>query len=164
MGMGVFAAGSLVGSDRARYLGLRSAAEVALSAGALRAAENLAQELLDTGRGEPDDWYAGNAVHFGHQILGRVHLRRGDFDAAEAELLESGRTPGSPQLHSFGPNMALAVELLGVERHQAVLEFLDLCRTFWCRDGHPEKETRLNQWIDQVSASDTPDFGPNLIY
>ena len=45
---------------------------------------------------------------------------------ANAYLLAVGRTPGSPQLNSFGPNMALAAELLQKEVRDTVLQYFEL--------------------------------------
>ena len=78
----------------------------------LAKAGEYAEKLLATARPEKDDWNYGNAVFEAHTILGRVALSRDDIRGAERHLLESGRTPGSPQLNSFGPNMILADRLL----------------------------------------------------
>lgn len=169
LGAGLYTLGDLVGSTRTRLLGLRSAAERALSRGDPDRAEELARELLEAAGDFRDHWYHGNALHHGHQLLGRVHLRRGDPEAAERELLEAGRTPGSPQLVSFGPNMTLARELLLEGRREAVLEYLELCRAFWCPDDaeHPsasQNRDRLDGWVREIRAGRVPDFGPNLIY
>jgi hypothetical protein len=45
-------------------------------------------------------------------VLGQVALRRGDAKKAASFLLAAGKTWGSPQLNSFGPNMPLANDLL----------------------------------------------------
>jgi hypothetical protein len=44
--------------------------------------------------------------------LGLIAVHKNDIETARRELLESGKTPGSPTLNSFGPNMILAKELL----------------------------------------------------
>jgi len=38
-------------------------------------------------------------------------LKEGKVEDAKHYLLEAGKTPGSPQLNSFGPDMSLAEEL-----------------------------------------------------
>jgi hypothetical protein len=72
-------------------------------------------------------------------------------------LLKAGATPGSPQLNSFGPNMALAKELLDKGEREAVLEYFTLCSKFWDRD-------ELKEWMALVKDGVTPKFGANLVY
>ncbi len=161
--LGAYTVGAAVGSPYARLLGLRGAGERALANGDTEDAELLAKELLELAERYRDDWYYGNALHHGHQILGHVHLKRGDPGAAERELLKAGQTPGSPQLNSFGPNLTLARDLLREGRREAVLEYLELCRGFWCQVS-ALSETRLDCWIEEIRNGAVPDFGPNLIY
>ena len=105
------------------------------------------------------DWYYGNAVYYGHLVLGEVALARGDKSGAATELLAAGRTRGSPQLNSFGPNMRLAKALLQAGERAAVLGYLQSCASFWAL-GH----RRLQDWAELVSTGGVPDFGPNLGY
>lgn len=135
---------------------LAKAAKAAFEAGDLNGARSYALELLEA----PDksSWNYGNAVHQGNLILGRLALRSGDVELAKLHLSEAGKTPGSPQLNSFGPNMALAKELLEVEERQAVLEYFALCGEFW------PKHDRLEAWASDVEAGRIPDFAANLIY
>ena len=168
LGLGVYAVGAAVGSPYARLLGLRSAAERALANGDTEDAEFLAKELLELAGRYHDDWYYGNALHNGHEILGLVHMKRGDLVAAERELLKAGQTPGSPQLNSFGPNLTLAHDLLLEGRREVVLEYLELCRGFWCHKRKTQSssgsEIRLDSWIEEIRGGTVPDFGPNLVY
>jgi hypothetical protein len=165
-----------------RYALLASAAKLAVKAAALGDAQSYAVELLDSAT-NPKDWNYGNAIFFGNMVQGQVALRRGDPASARSHLLAAGRTTGSPQLNSFGPNMSLARDLLtGVaeipnagpspratrvqrrfeaspEARQTVLEFFDLCRVFWTMGSD-----RLQQWSQQVRNGVVPDFGANLDY
>jgi hypothetical protein len=102
-----------------------------VDAGALDRAEQVAHEALLGAEKFPKDWNHGNALHQAHTALGRVALRRDKLAEAKVHLLEAGRTPGSPQLNSFGPNMLLAQELLERGEKEVVLEYFDLCRAFW---------------------------------
>jgi hypothetical protein len=87
-------------------------------------------------------------------------FERGDLSGAGAELLEAGRTPGSPQLNSFGPNMALARELLGSGQTAPVREYFSLCRRF----RMPQfADPKLNEWDSDVVAGREPRFGANLV-
>ncbi len=167
-GLGVYAAGAVVGSKYARLLGLRAAAELALANGRLDHAQRLAEELLDLASAYRDDWYYGNALHNGHSILGLIEMERRNFLGAAAELLEAGKTPGSPQLNSFGPNLTLARDLLHEGHTGPVLEYLELCRVFWYPDARSEASSanaaRVVRWVEEIRLGRVPDFGPNLIY
>jgi hypothetical protein len=88
-----------------------------------------------------------------------VSLREGDVEKAKLHLLESGKTTGSPNLGSFGPNMSLAKQLLECGEREVVLAYLDLCGRFWERGS-----ARLAEWKDQIAKGETPAFGANLIY
>ena len=76
-----------------------------------------------------------------------------------AYLIEAGRTPGSPQLNSFGPNMLLAKELLEKGETATVLEYLDLCTKFW-RIDHGSVST----WKKLIADGKQPNFFANLLY
>ncbi len=169
MGTGLYAVGNLFGSRKACLLGLRGASERALARRDLTEAERLAADLVQLAAVFPRDWYYGNAIHHGHELLGRVHLERGDLGDAERELLEAGRTPGSPQLCSFGPSFRLARDLLLEGRRGAVLEYIELCRRFWCPEGARSESATVNRarlvrWTEEIRDGKVPDFGPNLIY
>jgi hypothetical protein len=100
-----------------------------------------------------------NAIFFCNMVLGQVVLRRGDAKKAASFLLAAGKTSGSPQLNSFGPNMSLANDLLAAGERQSVLDFFDLCSSFWKMDSG-----RLQKWHKNVAAGVDPQFGANLLY
>jgi len=107
--------------------------------GDLERAREIAQTALAMAAHYPDSWNFGNAVHYGHTVLGLVALRAGDPKVALSELIASGEVRGSPQLNSFGPSMRLARELLKDGERDGVMVYLGLCRKFW----------KLGQrWID----------------
>jgi hypothetical protein len=118
-----------------------------------------ANEVLTTATKYRNDWNYGNAIHKGNLALGLVALREAKIDLAEDFLLRAGRTPGSPQLSSFGPNMVLAKDLLEKGRREKVLEYFALCGKFW-QDDHG----RLKVWSALVKEGREPDFGPQLLY
>lgn len=142
-----------------RFYALNEAAKESFSAGKYDEAKAYAEELLSLAEKYPDDWNYGNAVFDAHLVLGRSALVNGDIDLAKEHLLSSGRTPGSPQLDSFGPNMSLAKDLLERNEKDAVLEFFDLCEKFW-DPGCSE----IPQWRAEINAGRIPDFGANLHY
>ena len=159
LGLACFAAGAVTRSKLLRSLGLPSIAERELRRGRFDAASLRANQLLDIGRASPSDWNSDNAIHKAHLILGRIALARGDFERAGAELIASARIAGSPQLGSFGPSMALALDLLRAGRPEVVLEYLALCENFW-EMGLPQ----LRAWTQDIRNGHTPSFGANLVY
>lgn len=104
-------------------------------------------------------WNYGNLVHHHHLIRGGVALASGDVQTAIKELHEAGKTPGSPQLDTFGPNMLLAKALLERGQRDAVLTYLEQCRKFW-EDGLGQ----LDEWKAEIGRGETPDFKANLLY
>lgn len=146
-------------SESTRFYRLDDLAKQAFEAGEIEKASKYANELLETAQKYPKDWNYGNAIHHGNNVLGRVALKQGDVKKAVQYLLEAGRTPGSPQLNSFGPNMSLAKELLEKGEKDAVLQYFELCRKFWRMDAG-----KLDNWTKEVKVGETPDFGANLSY
>ena len=140
----------LDGVDRLmRYAFLPQLAKAALTANAADKANLYASELLATvGSG---DWNDGNAVHDAHVVLGLLALKASHVGAAAQHLLEAGKTTGSPQLNTFGPDMALARQLLAAGERDAVLDYLALCEKFWV-SGRPQ----LKAWTDAIRAGGTP--------
>jgi tetratricopeptide (TPR) repeat protein len=137
-------------------LWLAGAAEAALEADDLDGAGDRARELLGVAERIRSTWNYGNAIHRAHTLLGRVALARGDLRAASAHLLDSARVTRSPQLASFGPSVRLARDLFDAGEHDAVLDFLDLCKSFWRRTD------LIDHWRSQVTDGQIPDFGSNL--
>jgi len=155
--LGFWAFTPVFGRQYGRFLRLRGLAEQAFERGKFVEAATLAEELLATSEKYRDDWNYGNALHAAHILLGRIRLKNGSMEEASEHLLMAGRTPDSPQLNSFGPNMRLAMELINIGERAAVLRYFDLCRQFW-----PVGNDRLNLWSSQVLEGEQPDFGPNL--
>ena len=138
---------------------LTAQAQAALKAGD-PAASALAGQLLRENT-DKSSWNYGNVVYDANQILGLAALRRGNVSAAKSYLLAAGRTPGSPQLDSFGPDMTLAQMLLAQGQKQTVLTFLDLVAKFWATPK-PGMErfsalsarngAQLHKWERQIRA------------
>ena len=140
--------GGLSGQERA--FALPDLAKAAVDAGALDKAVGYANEALQhAAQSDPRqrDWNYGNEIYTGNMVLGLVALRQDDVGKARQYLLESAKTPGSPVLGSFGPDLRLASELLKKGEKDAVLEFLEACRSFW-KIGGP----RLDALIAKVRA------------
>lgn len=73
----------------------------------------------------------GNAIHWANITLGHAALAHEDVRAASDYLVRAGKTPGSPQLNSFGPDRDLARALLERGERDAVLTYLTDCARFW---------------------------------
>jgi hypothetical protein len=146
------------GPDR-RFHALGGIAKAALAASSMQKAEAAARELLAGAADRPGDLESGNAIYTGYSTLGLVALSRGNIGAARAELLAAGRTKGSPQLNSFGPDVTLAKTLLERGERDVVLQFFDECRAFW-----KQGQQRLDQWSELVRQGLVPEFGQNLRY
>ena len=167
--LGAYTINALTGNVYMRFIGLRSAAERALELGDLVEAESLAKDMLRLAEQFKDDWHYGNAIHHGHRLLGLIALQREDLKGAQAHLLQSGRTNGSPQLNSFGPNMSLAKAYLeaGGDK-ETVLDYIDECSRFWRMPDSEISTTLIEQtlasWRETVEKGEVPDFGSNLHY
>ena len=135
---------------------LVSLAKMALAAEEREKARDYATRLLQQAPEHVGKWNYGNAIHDGNSVLGRLALREGKMQEAKTFLLNAGKTPGSPQLNSFGPDIALAAELLEKGEKEAVLAYFELCRGFWKMGGE-----RLDAWTQAVKENRTPEFGAN---
>jgi hypothetical protein len=146
-------------SDQERFYALNDAAKQSFVLGKTEDARTYASNLLALLPKFSNDWNYGNAVQDANLVLGRVAVKEGHIEEAKHLLLEAGKSPGSPQMNTFGPNMSLAKDLLEKKERDVVLEYFELCRKFWEMDGG-----RLNQWSQEVKAGKIPDFGANLVY
>ena len=145
------------GDSERRYNKLTDLTKAAMAADATEKAAAYANELLAAAKKDKKGWNYGNALHEGHATLGLVALRNNDVSTARRQLLEAGKTPGSPQLNSFGPDMTLANELLKKGERDTVLEYFTLCRSFWKMGT-----SQLDAWSATVREGETPIFGANL--
>jgi len=148
----------LTPDNYSRSLLLDDLAKTAFEAGQFDKAERYARQTLDMATNRAD-WNYGNAIHHGTLVLGRIALAKGDVGQAKKYLVEAGKTPGSPQLNSFGPNMLLASELLKRGEKQAVLDYLDAVGMFW-----EMGKNKLKEWSEAVKNNAVPSFGANLNY
>ena len=141
-------------TDMARDALLQSLAKVAFAANKPTKAKKYADKMLSQ---NISNWNYGNNIHHGNIILGRIALTLDDVEEAKERLIKAGKTPGSPQLNSFGPNMTLAKELLQRGEKDVVLKYIELCSKFW-KMG----KTRLDEWSVVVKDGKIPNCGSNL--
>ena len=146
-------------SGENRFYALDDAAKESFDVGKIEDARKYATELLTMAPNFQQDWNYGNAIQDGNIVLGRIALRDDKTEEAKQFLLNAGKSRGSPQMNSFGPNMSLAKDLLQKGEKDVVLEYFELCRKFWTMDNG-----RLNEWAKEVKDGKIPDFGANLVY
>jgi hypothetical protein len=142
-----------------RWCALGAAAKTAVWFDRDDEARDYSKELARLAPRYKDDWNYGNAIQDFNIVFGLLSLKAGDSDSARRHLLEAGRSPGSPQMDSFGPNMSLAKALLDHGHPDVVLDYFDLCRRFW--EMH---RGRLDEWTHAVNTGSNPDFKAFLIY
>jgi hypothetical protein len=136
-----------------RFYAASDGAMAAYHLGEYDLAWDVAIEAIALAEAFKDNWNYGNALHYAHTVLGLLAARSGNIELASAELLASGTVRGSPQLNSFGPSMRLARELLKMQRTEPVLQYFQLCRTFWEMGG-----AWLEIWEKKVKRGAVPLF------
>lgn len=125
----------------------------------LKEARVIAETLLASNT--VSNFNCGNIHYHMHSLLGRIALREGDLAAAKRHLAESGKTSGSPQLNSFGPDFVLARGLLQKGEREAVLAHLDKVAVFWenpeIRTSSPlDHQKKIKQWKQAIGAGQIP--------
>ena len=145
--------------EEKRFYGLTKCLQEKFEGGKIKETKDSIKELKVLLSKYLNNWNYGNATHKINITMGRIALRDGKIDEAKMYLIEAGKTQGSPQLDSFGPNMSLAKELLEKGEKKVVLEYFDLCRVFWKTDY-----SKLDTWTADVKNDRIPDFGANLIF
>ncbi len=143
----------------ARFYALNDAAKESFVAGKVEDAQKYAQELMTLLPKFKGNWNYGNAVQDANLVLGRIAVQEGRIDDAKAYLIAAGKSTGSPQMDSFGPNLSLAKDLLEKGEVDVVLEYFELCRKFWKMDNG-----QLDKWSQQAKDGKIPNFGANLVY
>jgi serine/threonine protein kinase len=136
--------------DQWKFHKIGERAQNAFDQNDLAAARQLAEEYLKLADKYPADWNYGNAIHDANALLGRIALVEGNLVLAKEHLLAAGKTTGSPQLVSFGPDLALAGELLARGETDAVLQYLSQMSAVL---RSPEKITRL---VTTIQRGETP--------
>lgn len=111
----------------------------------------LAKENLELAAVYQCNWNFGNAIHDTNRVLGLISLKSGDIDAAAGYLLKAGKSTGSPQLDTFGPELDLANELLQLGKVDAVTSYLKDIKSFWeMNDG------QIDRWLAAIEKGEKP--------
>lgn len=134
-----------------RFYSLEDEINVAYLDGKYVLAEKLIMEYLKLASIYRCNWNYGNAIHYSNRILGLISLKKGNTDKAVNHLLEAGKSTGSPQLNSFGPNLDLANELLKLGKNDAVKTYLRNIKNFWEMD-----DGRIDNWLEEIENGGTP--------
>jgi len=114
-------------------------------------AVTLAKEYLDLASTYRCNWNYGNAIQDANRYLGLLSLRNGDPTAAATYLLKSGKTTGSPQLNSFGPDLDLADALLRAGHVEPVKAYLRDIKTFWKMENG-----QVDLWLSSIDKGERP--------
>jgi hypothetical protein len=139
-------------------------APAALRAGDKAAATKYSEEMLRSlgslaGNFGSDE---SSSIHMANLILGLIAVEAGDTKKAKEHLFASatfppGRVlPASPVLISFGPSMELAKRLLAKGEKDVVLEYLDLCASFW--EYGATKPDYLPKWRAEINSAGVSKF------
>lgn len=139
--------------ERRRFYNLGDTAQAAVLAHKYDKATRYADELLAMAPRYKEDWNYGNAIHTGHSVRGLVALAKGDVNAARQHLRLAGKTPGSPQLDTFGPDFMLAREMLRRGERESVLEYLDLVAKFWAQESERSEARRRAAGLEERTRS-----------
>jgi hypothetical protein len=133
-------------SAKLRTMFLPELAILAFRAGELAKAEQYAHETLL----RPSDVY--DSIHAANTVLGLIALRHDDVAGAGAYLLAATKTKGTSLMDRYGPNLALAKELLDKGQNGVVLEYFQACKSFIT------KNPKLDDWIAMLKGGRAPDF------
>ncbi len=146
--------------EYSRWCTLGRAAKESIRVGKDAEAKAFALELEGLAPKYKSDWNYGNAVQDINIVLGRLKLKSGEVEAAKARLLAAGKSPGSPQMNSFGPNMTLAKDLLAKGEQALFFNTLNCaerfgsCRTASWTNGKRTSTTAKFQTSARISITD----------
>lgn len=134
-----------------RFYALEDEINAAYLEGKYVVAEKLIVEYLKLANIYRCNWNYGNAIHYSNRILGLISLKKGNIDKAIKHLLDAGKSTGSPQLNSFGPNLDLANELLKLGKYDTVKIYLKDIAKFWEMD-----DGRIDNWLKEIDNGEIP--------
>lgn len=136
-----------------RFYAIREEMEKAYLNKEFAVAERLAKENMELAAIYRCNWNYGNAIHETNRILGWISLQRGDVDAATNYLRMAGKSTGSPQLDTFGPELDLANELLKRGKTDPVVGYLRDIQSFWKMDNG-----QVYSWLIQIEKGERPEL------
>ena len=125
----------------------------AYAAGDFAAVSNLTAEYLALAAVYRCNWNYGNAIHDANRFLGLVSVKHGNVEVASQYLLNAGKSTGSPQLDTFGPELDLANELLKQGAVEPVKEYLRDIKRFWRLD-----QGQVAKWLASIDKGERPEL------
>ncbi len=131
-------------------------AKCAIEAEEFAKARTYAEQLLKKAPDLKDHPDYARAFHQGNVTLGRLALAEGNVRKAKKMLLTAAQPPDYSDKHSFVPDVVLARKLLEKGEKDAVITYLQACRTFWTIGTD-----RLNGWVAEIKEAAIPDFDVN---
>lgn len=134
-----------------RFYGIEKIIKSSYLAGDDDEVQSLANEYLALASTYRCSWNYGNAIHDANRYLGLVRLRHGNIREAASFLELSAKTPGSPQLNSFGPDLDLADGLLKAGEVGPVVQYLTDIKLFW-KGGRAQ----IDRWLAAIAQGETP--------
>ena len=135
-----------------RSMWLPSLAMSAARAGEWEKARKYAMDSLATPSSVVD------TTHIANNVLGLVALQEGDVASAEMYLRAAGKAKGGGTLKRWGPTLALAKALLDKGRNEAVLEYLEACKSF------VTENKKLDVWIATLRGGAAPDLTYEMLW
>lgn len=120
--------------------------------GELKKSKLLANEYLVLAESHKCDWNYGNAIHNANSFLGMISLSEKNIIAAKKYLIAAGKSQGSPQLDSFGPDFFLANALLSLGEREVVVSYLLDVNQFW-GDGE-----LVEGWVFDIKDGEVPEL------
>lgn len=121
--------------------------------GELKESRSLANEYLALAEKYKCDWNYGNAIHGANSFLGMISLSEGNVIDAKKYLTAAGKSPGSPQLNSYGPDFFLANVLLSMGEREVVVSYLLDINQFWGKGS-----SLVENWIYDIEAGEVPEL------
>ena len=140
-----------VNAELQRFYNISEEINQAVFINDLERIETLAIEYLQLSQKFHKNWNYGNAIHDANIALGIAELRKGNIKKSAKYLIAAGKSPGSPQLDSFGPELKLANVLLQNEQREAVKKYLSEVRKFWKMD-----KGLIEKWLISIESGKTP--------
>ncbi len=116
-------------------------------------AKTLANEYAELASVYRCNWNYGNAIHDLNRVLGLISLSTGDIDTAAKYLEKAGKSTGSPQLNTFGPELDLANQLLQRGKVDAVKAYLKDIKSFWEMNNG-----QVDTWLAEIEKGGKPEL------
>ncbi|HEY0665868.1 MAG TPA: hypothetical protein VGD24_07370 [Gallionella sp.] len=136
-----------------RFYSLGDDVTAAYMANNFARAKVLASEYAELASIYRCNWNYGNAIHDVNRVLGLISLSAGEIDAAAEYLIKAGKSTGSPQLNTFGPELDLANQLLQRGKVDSVKTYLVEIKSFWEMNNG-----QVDTWLADIEKGGKPEL------